>query len=89
MVITRERAEVLAFNALGFIASDEELLPRFLALTGMDIASLRSSAGEIGTSIAVLDFLLYDDRLILAFAKAADIKPEEVMRTRLALAGPP
>ena len=86
--MTRERAEVLALKALGFIASDDDLFCRFLNLTGMDIDRLKATADEIGTSLAALEFLMYDDRLVVAFAKSAGIKPDEVMQINLALAGP-
>ena len=34
--IGREDAEAIAISALGFIAADPELLPRFLAITGIE-----------------------------------------------------
>lgn len=88
MKMTRERAEVLALQMLAFIASDEDLLPRFLALTGMDVDGLRAAADESGTMIAVVDFLMFDDRLVTGFAEFAQIRPEEVTHVRFALAGP-
>ena len=88
MKMTRERAEVLALQMLAFIASDEDLLPRFLALTGMDVDGLRAVADETGTMIAVVDFVMFDDRLVIGFAESAATRPEEVAQVRLALAGP-
>ncbi len=88
MKMKRERAEILALNALGFIAADDEYLSRFLALTGMDADGLRGSAGETGTLVAVIDFLMYDDQLVLSFAKSVGIMPNDVAQVRLSLAGP-
>lgn len=88
MKISTERGEVLAIQALGYLAGDSELLERFFAVTGMDADGLRASAGDTGTLIAVMDFLLFDDALVLDFAEIAGIKPEEVGWIRLALAGP-
>ncbi len=36
----RENAEAVAISALAFIAADPELLPRFLALTGIEAGRL-------------------------------------------------
>lgn len=88
MKMPQQRAEVLALQALAFLAEDDELLGRFLALTGMDADGLRASAGETGTLIAVLDFMLFDDALVVAFAERTAIRPEEVGRARFVLAGP-
>ena len=51
-------AEALAVTALGFVAADPELLPRFLALTGIDGAQVRKAAQEPGFLAGVLDFIL-------------------------------
>lgn len=88
MRMARDRAEVLALQALAFIAEDDDLLGRFLALTGMDIDGLRAAAGETGTLIAVVDFLMFDDALVVGFAVRAGLRPEEMAHLRFALAGP-
>jgi hypothetical protein len=88
MKLSQSQAEVLALQALGYIASDEELLPRFLAVTGMDADRLRVVAGEMGTLIAVIDFIMFDDASVRGFAEHAAIEPEAVARIRFLLAGP-
>ena len=88
MKLARDRAEVLALQALAFIASDEDLLPRFLALTGMDVDGLRTAAGETGTLIAVTDFIMFDDTLVGRFAEFASLEPDVAGQSRFALAGP-
>lgn len=88
MKLSQSQAEVLALQALGYIASDEELLPRFLALTGMDAEGLRAAAAETGTLIAVIDFIMFDDASVTGFAEHAEIEPEAVARIRFLLAGP-
>jgi hypothetical protein len=87
----RERlaaAEDLAIAGLGFIAAEPERLDRFLALTGIDPASIRAAARQPQFLVGVLDHLLGEERLLLAFAAENDIDPEAVMRARDALAGP-
>jgi Protein of unknown function (DUF3572) len=46
--LTRESAETIAIEALGFVAADPELLPRFLAITGIEAQSIREAAREPG-----------------------------------------
>jgi hypothetical protein len=88
-IASREAAEHLAIQALTFIGSDPAELGRFLALTGIGPAELRSAAHEPGFLIGVLDHLLGYEPLLLAFAKDADVKPMTVAQAREALAGAP
>lgn len=62
--------EAIAIEALGFLAAEPERLDRFLALTGLDPASLRTAAGESGFTAALLSYLASDDTVLLAFAQA-------------------
>ena len=54
----------------------------------MDADGLRAAAGEIGTLIAVIDFIMFDDASVRGFAEHAEIEPEVVARSRFLLAGP-
>ena len=54
----------------------------------MDGTGLRAAADETGTMIAVVDFVMFDDHLVMGFAEFADTQPEGVAQVRLALAGP-
>jgi hypothetical protein len=71
-------AEALAIEALGFVATDPELLPRFLALTGIEASSVRKAALEPGFLAGVLDFILAHEPTLMRFAEKADIPPERV-----------
>jgi hypothetical protein len=87
----RERqaaAEDLAIAALGFIAAEPERLSRFLALTGIAPDSIRAAAREPQFLVGVLDHVMGDERLLLAFAAENEVDPEAVMRARDAIAGP-
>jgi hypothetical protein len=83
----QEAAGELAITALSFIAAEPEALGRFLALTGIDPQSIRAAAREPGFLLGVLDFLAGDEQLLLGFANANDIDPEDVARAQIALAG--
>ena len=87
--MTRELAETVAIQALGFIAAEPERLRRFLALTGIEAQSLRDAAREPNFLLGVLDYLAGDDDLLAAFAGDAAIEPEVVVVARDLLAGTP
>jgi Protein of unknown function (DUF3572) len=82
-------SETLAVQALGFLASDEERLGRFLALTGLGPENLRAAAASPGFLASVLAHVAQDERLLMAFADAAGITPERVGRAAQHLGGPP
>jgi Protein of unknown function (DUF3572) len=75
-------AEMLAIEALGFLAEEPERLSRFLALTGIEPASLRQAASEPHFLGSVLDYLLNDEALLLTFAANRRHKPESLQAAR-------
>jgi hypothetical protein len=83
----QEAAESLAIQALNFLATEPERLSRFLALSGLDPASIRTAATESGFLAGVLAHLGEDERLLTEFATAAAVTPAEVDRARRLLAG--
>lgn len=83
----REAAEALALRALAFLAEDPERLGRFLALSGIGPGELRSRAADPTLLGGVLDHLLSDERLLVAFAEADGLKPDEAARARRHLPG--
>ena len=87
--MTRESAEMLAVQALSFIAEEPERLGRFLAVTGLEAQSLRDAAREPNFLLGVLDHLAGDERLLTEFASQHDVAPEVVIRARDLLAAAP
>ncbi len=83
---TPEAAEMLAIQALGFIAEDPERMAGFLASTGIAAEDIRAAAGEPGFLAGVLEHMLGDESLLIAFAVSAGVDPAEVARARGALA---
>ena len=79
----REQSDELAIAALGYLAADEERLERLVALTGLRPGDLRRQAAEPGFLASILDHIASDERLLLAFAADAGVKPEAVARARL------
>ena len=82
-----EEAEVAALKALGFLAADPERLTRFMDLSGLDIATIRASAGDPAFLGGILDHLLADDSLLLIFAEEHGLKPERIAQLRRKLPG--
>ncbi len=82
----RDAAEGLAIDALAFIAGDHTWLGRFLAATGIGPATLRRAAADPAFLRGVLDFLLGNEPLLVAFAGHAGIAPERIGTARRSLA---
>lgn len=83
--ITRQDAEAIAISALGFVASDPELLPRFLALTGIEASAIRRAASEPGFLAGVLQFIVAHEPTLLRFAEATGTPPGAVLAAQRAL----
>jgi len=83
--LDKKACEMLAIEALAFLAGQPEALARFLALTGVGPHSLRAAAADPAFLAGVLDHVLSDEALLVAFAEAADVKPERLAEARRAL----
>jgi Protein of unknown function (DUF3572) len=84
----REVAEIVAVQALGFIAGDPERLGAFLAETGIGPSSLRAAASDPQFLVSVLDFVLRDDATVKAFAKTSELHPTNIAAAREVLGDP-
>ena len=82
---SREAAELLAVQALGFIAEDPARLAGFLNATGLEAAAVRQAARQPGFLVGVLEHMLADESLLIAFADSAGIDPAAIARARAAL----
>lgn len=85
--MSRDEAETLALEALGWLAGEDDRLGVFLGAAGLTAADLRGRAGDPDLLAAVLDFLLSDDRMVTGFAAASGRAPDAPMRARAALPG--
>ena len=72
----------LALSALAWTLGEDARAQRFLALTGLEPADLRTAAGEPATLDAVLGFLEAHQPDLLACAAAMNIKPERLIAAR-------
>jgi hypothetical protein len=80
--MTLEAAETLALKGLAYLVRSAEALERFVAISGLDAASLRARAGEPELLTAVLDFMLTDEQLLMAFCDDESLDARQVHMAR-------
>ncbi len=80
-------AEALGIRALEYLAEEPALLGRFLAMSGLEPGQLRQAATQPAFFAGLLDFILAHEPTLIAFAAAANVRPEQVAEARRALAG--
>ncbi|MEL7461772.1 MAG: DUF3572 domain-containing protein [Pseudomonadota bacterium] len=83
----KDEAEALALQALGWMASQDDLLSVFMGSAGVSADELTARAGDPDLLAAVLDFLVMDDAWVEEFAKTTGQDPNAAMRARAALPG--
>jgi hypothetical protein len=84
----REVAEIVAIQALSFVAGDPVLLGTFLAETGIGPETLRNAAADPRFLASVLGFVLRDDATVKAFASASQLHPTNIAAALQALEDP-
>jgi Protein of unknown function (DUF3572) len=80
-------ASVIALNFINFVASEEIRLERFLALTGISLADLKTGAQDPAFQGFILDYAMQDETLILEFAAMEGVSPTKIVTARHALPG--
>lgn len=85
--MTPDRAEEIAVAGLVFVAGDEKLLSRFLALTGIEAEEIRKAAEIPGFLGEVLSFILAHEPTLAAFCDGAGIDPASTEIAHRTLAG--
>lgn len=85
--ITPERAEILALEALAWLAGRPEDIGRFLTVSGLDAADLRRAADNPDLLGSLLDFLLANEPLLIDFCQDASTPTRDVHLARHRLEG--
>ena len=84
----REVAEIVAIQALSFIAGEPGRLGLFLAETGIGPETLRTAAADPKFLASVLEFVMRDDATVKAFAETSKLHPTNVAAAHQALCDP-
>ncbi len=79
---------MLAIQALAFIAEESNRLGAFLSVTGLTPEQIREAARGPGFLAGVLEHILGDEGLLVAFSQSAGIDPAEIARASNALGRP-
>lgn len=87
MAFSRQKAEVIAAGVLAWLSADSARLSAFLAATGANPHELSHALDRPDFLLAVLDFLMADEGLLLACCAELDIPPEHPAQARAALPG--
>jgi len=82
-----ELAEVLALQALTWLAEQTELFDQFAATSGVSVEDVTSGAHDATFLGGVLDFVLGDEQTLLKLCHDLNIAPDTPMRARAGLPG--
>jgi hypothetical protein len=82
-----EAAETIALQALGWLASNDELCPIFLGSSGASVDDLKAQAGDPVFLASVLEFVTMDDQWVVAMCDTLGIGYDVPLRARYALPG--
>lgn len=86
-VMSQTEAEALAVEALVWLAQDNDLMSRFLALTGIEVSSIRSAAQEPGFLTGVLQFYLGHEPTLIRFCEETGKNPATIEQAANLLPG--
>ncbi len=85
--MNEEQAKIVALQALTYLVGDEDVLQRFMDLSGSDAADLRQRADDPVMLAGVLDFFLGNEGQLLEMCQAMEFAAEEPANARRALLG--
>lgn len=86
-MMRQNSAEALALQALTWLAADEGLIGDFMATTGASPEDVARNAARPEFLASVLDFLLLEDRWIIAFCDAQGLAYDQPLQARAVLPG--
>ena len=79
---TTSDSNVIALQLMAFIASSEERLERFSALSGIGLFEMQTGAQDPVFLGFMLDYALQEEALILEFAQNHEISPQTLVNAR-------
>jgi hypothetical protein len=85
--MTEDQAQIIALQALAWLAGNDDLCPTFLGATGGSVDDLRHAATDPAFQSSVLEFITTDDAWVIAFCDHAGLAYDMPLRARYALPG--
>mgnify|MGYP000491698213 CR=1 FL=1 len=73
---------------LQWLASEPDMLGRFLALSGVQPTQMRSAINDPGFLAGMVDFVMAHEPTLMTFCEASQWKPEAVIRAWHHYSGP-
>ena len=87
MLSSQEAAEAFAARVLGWLAEDHARISAFLAWSGESPSNLHERMTDPGFLLAVIEFLMSDERQLLDACTDLGVPPETPGQARAALPG--
>lgn len=84
---TNQEPEIVGLRALAWLVGNEELLPTFLAASGVSADELRERAADPVFLGSVLDFILNEDAWVMGFCESVGLPYEAPAQARAMLPG--
>lgn len=85
--MTEAGAETLALRALTYLSIEPDALGRFLVNSGLGPAELKARVADPDLLVAVLDFLLSNETLLVGFCEVDSTEARHVHMARHLLGG--
>ena len=82
-----ENAYIIGLRAITYIMNEEELLTRFIALTGLSEGDISERIEEKYFLSSCLEFLMSNEKDLIAFCHDSDIPPDSPMQAYQAFGG--
>ncbi len=85
--MNEEEAKSIALRALSYLVAEEDVLQRFMDLSGVDAADIRQRADDVEMLAGVLDFFLGFEPQLLQMCEATGLAADAPARARCRLFG--
>jgi hypothetical protein len=86
--ITPEQAEEIAVTILAWLSGQDDLMTRFLAMTGIEARDIRRAAGEPGFFGGLTGFIMNHEPTLMAFSAESEVAVEWIQAAHRHFTGP-
>jgi hypothetical protein len=86
--VTPELADEIAVKILAWLSGQDDLMSRFLAMTGIEARDIRRAAGEPGFFGGLTGFLMNHEPTLMAFSAESGVSVDWIQAAHRHFAGP-